>query len=176
MMIDQLNTKRLMTLIDPGSSRAPSWIFLTAMLTWFAGSVPAAATDLYGTKVTVTGQGEPNRMTGFAAALEDVLIKASGAEKLNGDRRLAAYKSKAKDLVKSFSYRDQFFGKPIRDEQGTRDRPFDLTVTFEEGRVDDILKTLGVKPWRSHRPPLAVFVSMEQGAKNYVVTTVGSQS
>jgi hypothetical protein len=176
MMIDQLNTKRLITLIDPGSSRAPSWIFLTAMLTWFAGSVPAAATDLYSTKVTVTGQGEPNRMTGFAAALEDVLIKASGAEKLNGDRRLAADKSKAKDFVKSFSYRDQFFGKPIRDEQGTRDRPFDLTVNFQEGRIDDILKSLGLKPWLSHRPRLAVFVTMEQGAKAYVVTMDGSQS
>ena len=65
-------------------------VLLAALLTWFAGSMPAAATDLYSTKVTVTGQGETNRMTGFAAALEDVLIKASGAEKLNGDRRLAA--------------------------------------------------------------------------------------
>ena len=151
-------------------------VLLAALLTWFAGSMPAMATDLYSTKVTVTGQGETNRMTGFAAALEDVLIKASGAEKLNGDRRLAAYKSKAKDFVKSFGYRDQFFGKPIRDEQGTRDRPFDLTVMFDEGRIDDILKTLGLKPWLSHRPPLAVFVSMEQGAKNYIVTADGAQS
>lgn len=139
-------------------------------------STTTAAADLYQTKVTVTGQGETNRITGFAAALEDVLIKASGAEKLNGDRRLAAHKSKAKDFVKSFSYRDQFFGKPIRDEQGTRDRPFDLTVDFEEGRIDDLLKTLGFKPWLAHRPRLAVLVAMEQGAKNYVVTTDGSQS
>jgi hypothetical protein len=158
------------------AKRAMTVIFLAALLTWFAGSMPAEATDLYSTKVTVTGQGETNRMTGFAAALEDVLIKASGAEKLNGDRRLAAYKSKAKDFVKSFSYRDQFFGKPIRDEQGTRDRPFDLTVTFEEGGINDILKTLGFRPWLSSRPRLAVFVAMEQGAKSYVVTADGSQA
>jgi len=175
-MIDLQNTTRGVTPIGPGSRRAIAWVFLTAMLTWFASSAPATATDLYSTKVSVTGQGEPNRMTGFAAALEDVLIKASGAEKLNGDRRLAAYKSKAKDFVKSFSYRDQFFGKPIRDEQGTRDRPFDLTVNFEEGRIDAILKTLGLKPWPTHRPRLAAFVAMEQGAKTYVVTTDGSQS
>jgi uncharacterized protein len=156
--------------------RAIVGIISIVMLLCCTGAKPAVATDLYSTKVTVTGQGEPNRMTGFAAALEDVLIKASGAEKLNGDRRLAAYKSTAKDFVKSFSYRDQFFGKPIRDEQGTRDRPFDLTVTFEEGRIDEILKTLRLKPWLSHRPRLAVFVSMEQGAKNYVVTSDGSQS
>ena len=177
MMIDLHNARRLMTPIDRGSRRVIAWIFLTAMLTWFIGSVPATAgNDLYSTKVTVTGQGEPNRMTGFAAALEDVLIKASGAEKLNGDRRLATYKSKAKDFVKSFSYRDQFFGKPIRDEQGTRDRPFDLTVNFEQRRIDDMLKSLGLKPWLSHRARLAVFVAMEQGAKTYVVTTDGSQS
>jgi hypothetical protein len=136
----------------------------------------AAAADLYRTKVTVTGQGEANRMTGFAASLEDVLIKASGAQKLSGDRRLAAYKSKAKDFVRAFSYRDQFFGKPIRDEQGTRDRPFDLTVEFEDGKIDDILKALGLKPWLSHRPSLAVFVEMEQGPRNYMVTTDGPQS
>jgi uncharacterized protein len=138
--------------------------------------VAAAGTDLYRTKVTVTGQGEANRMTGFAAGLEDVLIKASGAQKLSGDRRLAAYKSKAKDFVRAFSYRDQFFGKPIRDEQGTRDRPFDLTVEFEESRIDDLLKALGLKPWLSDRPRLAVFVEMEQGAQNYIVTTDGPQS
>jgi hypothetical protein len=151
-------------------------MFLSVFLTWCAGTMTAAGADLYRTKVTVTGQGEVNRMTGFAAALEDVLIKASGAQKLSGDRRLAAYKAKARVYVRSFSYRDQFFGKPIRDEQGTRDRPFDLTVEFEESRIGDLLKTLGLKPWLSHRPRLAVFVEMEQGAKNYVVTTDGAQS
>jgi hypothetical protein len=151
-------------------------IFLAALLTWCAVAVAAAGTDLYRTKVTVTGQGEANRMTGFAAGLEDVLIKSSGAQNLSGDRRLAAYKAKAKDYVRSFSYRDQFFGKPIRDEQGTRDRPFDLTVEFEESRIDDLLKALGLKPWLSDRPRLVVFVEMEQGAKNYIVTTDGPQS
>jgi hypothetical protein len=151
-------------------------IFLAALLTWCAVAMAAAGTDLYRTKVTVTGQGETNRTTSFAAGLEDVLIKASGAQKLSGDRRLVAYKAKAKDYVRSFSYRDQFFGKPIRDEQGTRDRPFDLTVEFEEGKIDDILKALGLKPWLSHRPRLAVFVEMEQGSKNYIVTTDGPQS
>jgi len=158
------------------AKRVMTATFLAALLTLCAGAMAATNADLYRTKVTVTGQGETNRMTGFAAALEDVLIKASGAEKLNGDRRLASYKEKAKDFVRAFSYRDQFFGKPIRDEQGTRDRPFDLTVDFEDGRIDDILKTLGLKPWLSHRPSLAVFVEMEQGAKSYFVTADGSKS
>jgi len=175
-MIDRRNARCRAISFGGRANRVMAAGFLAALLTLFVGVVPAAATDLYSTKVTVTGQGEPNRMTGLAAALEDVLIKASGAEKLNGDRRLAAYKSRAKDLVKSFSYRDQFFGKPIRDEQGTRDRPFDLTVSFEQGRIDDLLKTLGLKPWLTHRPRLVVFVAMEQGARTYVVTADGNQS
>ena len=169
-------TRRRFILRGRGANRVIAGIFQAALLTWCAVAMAAAGTDLYRTKVTVTGQGEANRVTGFAAGLEDVLIKASGAQKLSGDRRLAAYKAKARDYVRSFSYRDQFFGKPIRDEQGTRDRPFDLTVEFEEGKIDDILKAFSLRPWLSDRPRLAVFVEMEQGSKNYIVTTDGSQS
>ena len=125
--------------IGRGAACAMVGIFLSATLTWCAGTAAAAGADLYRAKVTVTGQGEANRIVGFAACLEDVLIKVSGALKLSGDPRLAAYKSKAKDFVTGYSYRDQFFGKPIRDEQGTRDRPYDLTVEFEESKIDDIL-------------------------------------
>jgi hypothetical protein len=175
-MSNPQRTRRRLILRGRGADRVFAGVFLAALLTWCAVAMAAAGTDLYRTKVTVTGQGEANRIVGFAAALEDVLIKASGAQKLSGDRRLAAYKTKAKDYVRAFSYRDQFFGKPIRDEQGTRDRPFDLTVEFDERRIDGLLKALGLKPWLSHRPRLAVFVEMEQGAKNYVVTTDGPQS
>ena len=162
--------------IGRGAACAIVGIFLSTTLTWCVGTAAAAGADLYRAKVTVTGQGEANRIVGFAACLEDVLIKVSGALKLSGDPRLAAYKSKAKGFVTGYSYRDQFFGKPIRDEQGTRDRPYDLTVAFEESRIDDILGAVGLKPWLSHRPRLAVFVEMEQGARNYIVTVDGTQS
>jgi hypothetical protein len=145
-------------------------------LTWCAGTLAAAGADLYRARAIVPGQGEANRIIGFASCLEDVLIKVSGAQKLAGDRRLAAYKSNAKSFVRAFSYHDQMSGKPIRDEQGTRDRPYDLTVDFEERKIDDILKALGLKPWLSRRPLLAVFVEMEQGQKNYIVTADGAQS
>ncbi len=131
---------------------------------------------MYRAQAVVTGQGEANRIVGFASCLEDVLIKVSGAQQLAGDRRLAAYKSNAKNFVRAFSYHDQMSGKPHRDEQGTRDRPYDLTVDFEEGKINGILKALVLKPWLSHRPWLAVFVEMKQGPKNYIVTTDGIRS
>jgi len=139
-------------------------------------TVAAAAAELYRAQTIVTGQGEPNRSIGFAACLEDVLIKVSGALKLAGDPRLAAYKSRAGDFVTSFTYHDQMSGTPMRDEQGSRDRPYDLIVDFDEGKIDDLLKALGLEPWRSHRPVLAVFVEMEQGVREYVVTSDAKQS
>jgi hypothetical protein len=144
-------------------------ISILAALICCAAAV-AAADDLYRAQTVVTGQGEANRIIGFAACLEDVLIKVSGAVKLAGDPRLAVYQSRAGDFVRSHSYHDQMSGTPIRDEQGTRDRPYELIVDFDEKKIDGLLNTLGLKPWLSHRPVLAVFVGMEQGARNYIVT------
>jgi uncharacterized protein len=151
-------------------------ISLTAMLMCCTGTMAAEAADLYRAQAIVTGQGETNRIIGFASCLEDVLIKVSGAQKLAGDRRLAAYKSKAKGFVRAFSYHDQMSGTPTRDEQGTRDRPYDLIVDFDEKKIDDILKALGLEPWLSRRPVLGVFVEMQQGLKKYMVTADADQS
>ena len=146
-----------------------SRILIFAALMFFSATMAAAADDLYRAQTAVTGQGEANRIVGFAACLEDVLIKVSGAAKFAADSRLAAYQSRAGDFVKGYSYHDQMSGTPTRDEQGTRDRPYDLIVDFDDRKIDDLLKMLGVTPWRSHRPVLAVFVEMEQGARKYIV-------
>jgi hypothetical protein len=159
-----------------GAPRAIIGIFLAAALACWTGTPAAAAEGLYRAQTVVTGEGDANRMIGFMSCMEDVLIKVSGAERLVGDRRLAAYKAKAKDFVTAFDYHDQFSGKPKRDEQGTRDRPFDLTVDFDKEKIDGVLKALGLKPWLSHRPVLAVFVEMEQGERKFIVTSDGKQS
>jgi hypothetical protein len=145
-------------------------ISILAALICCIASLAAAADDLYRAQTVVTGQGEANRTIGFAACLEDVLVKVSGAVKLADDPRLAAYQSRAGDFVKAYSYHDQMSGTPIRDEQGTRDRPYDLIVDFDERKIDDVLKALGLTPWLSHRPVLAVLVEMGLGATHYIVT------
>jgi hypothetical protein len=132
-----------------------------------AGDIPAA--ELYRAQTIVTGTGEANRVTGFAACLEDVLVKVSGRLSLAGDKRLDPYRKDAARLVRDFSYRDEKGGKPKNDEQGTRDRSFVLTAAFDETAVNGVLAKLGVKPWLSHRPALGVFVEMLPGARRYVV-------
>ena len=175
-MITIHSTKRQRGLIWFGAARAIIGIFLAAALACCTATPATAAEDLYRAQTVVTGEGEANRLIGFTSCMEDVLIKVSGAERLAGDRRLAAYKAKAKDFVTAFDYHDQFSGKPKRDEQGTRDRPFDLTVDFDKEKIDGVLKALGLKPWLSHRPVLAVFVEMEQGERKFIVTSDGTQS
>lgn len=162
--------------IWPRAARTIVGVLIAAVLACCAATLATAAENLYRAQTVVTGQGEANRLIGFASCMEDVLIKVSGAERLARDRRLAAYKSKAEDFVKAFDYRDQFSGKPKRDEQGTRDRPYDLTVDFDKEKIDGVLKNLGLKPWLSHRPVLAVIVEMEQGPKKFIVTADGTQS
>jgi hypothetical protein len=163
-------TRRQPRVMYPAVVRAIIRISLTVALICCSGTMATAADELYRAQAIVTGQGEANRIIGFASCLEDVLIKVSGVQNLAGDRRLAAYKSNAKDFVRAFSYHDQMSGTPTRDEQGTRDRPYDLTVDFDEAKIDDLLKALHIKPWPSHRPVLAVFVEMQQGLKSYMVT------
>jgi hypothetical protein len=175
-VVTRPTTKRQPHLIYPGAVRAIIRISLTVALTYCSGAMATAADDLYRAQAIVTGQGEANRIVGFASCLEDVLIKVSGAQKLAGDRRLAAYKSNAKGFVRAFSYHDQMSGTPIRDEQGTRDRPYDLIVDFDEKKIDDLLGAFRLKPWHSHRPVLAVFVEMQQGLKKYVVTADADQA
>ena len=175
-MVTRHATKHQRHLICLSAVRAIIKISLTAVLICCTGTMATEAADLYRAQAIVTGQGEANRIIGFASCLEDVLIKVSGAQKLAGDRRLAAYKSKAKGFVRAFSYHDQMSGTPTRDEQGTRDRPYDLIVDFDEKKIDDILKALGLKPWLSRRPVLGVFVEMQQGLKKYMVTDDADQT
>jgi hypothetical protein len=149
---------------------------LAAALICCSGALAAADDNLYRAQTIVTGEGEPNRIIGFGACLEDVLIKVSGQPALASDRRLATYKAGASAFISDFSYHDQYAGKPHHDEQGTRDRPFDLTVTFDDKKIDGVLAQLGLKPWRSQRPVLGVFVEMQHGPKDIIVTADGTQS
>jgi uncharacterized protein len=151
-------------------------ITASVALTWRGRATAAEANDLYRAQTAVTGQGEANRLTGFALCLEDVLIKVSGALKLAGDSRLVPYKSRAGEFVKAHRYHDQMSGTPTRDEQGTRDRPYDLIVDFDDGKIDDLLKELGLKPWLAHRPVLGVFIAMVQGATPYIGTEDAGRS
>ncbi|RUU33604.1 DUF2066 domain-containing protein [Mesorhizobium sp. M6A.T.Ce.TU.002.03.1.1] len=129
-----------------------------------------AKDDLYRTKTIVTGQGEENRQTGFKACLDAVLVKVSGDQRLPKKPEMAALREKAGSLVAEFRYRDRMEGIPIHDEQGTHDRPHDLTCLYRPEVIDPVLASLGSKPWLSARPRLAVLLATERGARHFALT------
>ena len=61
-------------------------------------------------------------------------------------------------------------GIPIHDEQGTRDRPYDLTVDFLPEKIDELLQALGQKPWTARRPTIVVMLAVKYEAKSYLLT------
>ncbi|OHV87951.1 hypothetical protein ORS3428_04025 [Mesorhizobium sp. ORS 3428] len=130
----------------------------------------ATAAELYQAQTIVTGTGEVNRQIGFKDCLEKVLVRVSGDQRLLQRPEMLALRDKAADFVASFRYHDRLEGIPIHDEQGTHDRPHDLTCLYKPAVVDKLLAQLGSKPWPGERPPIAVFLTAEQGTKHFVLT------
>jgi uncharacterized protein len=129
--------------------------------------------DLYQARTIVTGQGEENRLRGFPLCLEDVLIKVSGDPELIDDPRLGLLQAQAPTFVVSFEYHDRMAGLATHDEQGTRDRPYDLIVHFDRGKIDATLRSLGLTPWVTARPLVMVVFGMQQATARYLLTRDG---
>ncbi len=57
-------------------------------------------------------------------------------------------------LVASWDYSDFLVRMgPVHDDQGTGpERPYDLVVRFDPGKIDGVLRDLGVPPWKGPRP------------------------
>jgi hypothetical protein len=108
--------------------------------------------EIYQATVIVTGYDMRSRPSGFAQALRWVLVNVSGEPRLRADPRVSALAAHADALVASFYYVDQMAGIKYHDEQGTYDRPQNLTVEFVPARIDKALTDLGEQPWRGKRP------------------------
>ncbi len=154
-------------------------IFAAALL--LALAVPpcsvwaAKEIELYQARAFVTGQGEVERARGFALCLDEVLVKLSGDPTLIGDRRLAPLETRAVQFVATFAYHDRMSGIPVHDEQGTRERPFDLTVTFDPAKTSEVLHALGREPWLAPRPRLVMVVGIRDATAAYVLAQDGER-
>ncbi len=149
-------------------------VLAAALFCIVAANVPRAD-ELHETQAIVTGQREPERLHALPDCLEDVLVKVSGDPRLIGDRRLVPLKANAENFVASFRYHDRMSGIPVHDEQGTRDRPYDLTVSFEAAKIDAALRSLGLEPWEKPRPRLALFIGVQNGPTPYLLTSDGER-
>lgn len=144
-----------------------------ALLVWVVvarDNSPGFVGNIYQTRAIVTGEREETRLPVLGQCLKDVLKKVSGDPDIDRDPRVEAFASQAQAYIKSFSYRDRMEGIPIHDEQGTRDRPYDLTVDFQPVKIDKLLQTLGQKPWTARRPTIVVLLAVKYDARSYLLT------
>jgi hypothetical protein len=154
----------------------PLILRLAAMVMLGCGHAARAdVDDLYRCRTIVTGQGEESRRFGYPVCLEQVLVKVSGDPRLTGDPKVAALAGQAAGFVTDFAFRDLLAGIPVHDEQGTRERPYELTVRFDAARIDAALRALGREPWAAPRPRLAVFVRVELGGTRYLLARDGAR-
>lgn len=148
-------------------------VLFLALLLWVVvgrDDSPGFTGNLYQAKAIVTGEREETRLPALGQCLKDALKKVSGDPNIDRDSRVEGFAKQAQTYVKGFSYRDRMEGIPIHDEQGTRDRPYDLTVDFHPEKIDEILLALGQKPWAVRRPTIVVILAVRYEARSYLLT------
>ncbi|HEY0526364.1 MAG TPA: DUF2066 domain-containing protein [Stellaceae bacterium] len=148
----------------------------TLLMLGTGGTTQAGAAervDIYHMQTIVTGQREETRGVGLATCLKDLLVKATGDPRLLDDPKVQAMAGEAANFVVDFRYHDRMEGKPVHDEQGTRDRPYDLIVDFDPAKIDAALRSLGRKTWDPVRPRVAVIFGVDNGARTYMLASDG---
>ncbi len=147
--------------------------FITAAAALGFGLPPAlaAANPLYQARTIVTGRRDETRIPGLKLCLVQVLVRVSGDPRLETHPLLAELAQAPEEAVTHTSFRDLYAFRPIKDEQGTRDRPHEMTVEYDQAKIDTLLRKLGSRPWLSDRPRLVVFLAVKHIGSSYVLST-----
>lgn len=127
--------------------------------------------SLYQAVAIVTGSDRRYRGTGMARCLRTVLAKVSGNPRLENDPRVDRFAREANLFVASFDYVDQYAAYHVKDDQGTYDRPFNLTVRFIPAKIDRLLEQLGDRPWRGDRPVIVPVLAVRGVTTAYVLSS-----
>lgn len=144
----------------------------------FALAGEAAAdplSELYQARTIVTGRRPETRIPGMVRCLAQVLVRVSGDPRLAQHAMLADFARAPEAAVKTYSYRDLYAFRPIKDEQGTRDRPYEMTVEYDPARIDAMLAQLGSKPWLGDRPRLVVFLAVHHIGSTFMLSSMADQ-
>jgi uncharacterized protein len=147
---------------------------LALALLLLTGSAACAQPVLYRAQSYTTGTDERDRPAALARCVRDVLVQVSGNPALLKDPRSANLETKAETLVSDYVYLDRMTDVPHHDEQGSRDRPYDLVVEFDRARIDAALAELGETPWPARdRPLVSVRIVLIHGADTSPLTADG---
>lgn len=129
--------------------------------------------DLYTATAIVTGTDLRAREEGLRRIFETVAIKLTGDPALAGSRQVAELADGVDAMVEDILYLDRETDEVNHDEQGTRDRPFDLVAHLDPGMVDRALSAAGLRVWTARRPTLFALVSVRKGGSAFMMAADG---
>lgn len=131
-------------------------VSLTVLLSGLAGYAHAArVTDIYQAEVPVRTQQPTQRDRAFQAALETVLIKATGSRDIVDQPAAKSLVASASRYVQQFGYRDT--------------HPMSLWVQFDGVALQTALTDAGLPVWVDERPALLVWIAMQNQNKRYLI-------
>ena len=176
-----LQNRAAMTLDHPANPKAQALRMgaAAALLALLVAAclAPAAAAQLdralYQASAYVTGTDLRQRPDGLARCLAQVLVKVSGDPAVADNPALPALQARAAEFMRSIAYLDRMSDIPHHDEQGSRDRPYDLIVRFSPDGIAQALSALGRAPWKGPRPPLVVLATMARQGQSMPVSADG---
>jgi len=149
-------------------------IFLLLMLIPLAPVFAQGQTvDLYSGTVPVADQSQGAREDAFPAALEQVLGKLSGLQNFEDRPEVGDAVQNARSIVLSFFYEQvaESTGQAGGPEQAAENNAPQtyLTVRFSEAGADQLMRNLGLPRWPQDRPPLDVWVLIDDGGGRRVL-------
>jgi hypothetical protein len=124
----------------------------------------------YEGRAIVTGTDNREKPRGYTATFLDVLVKASGDPTLLDDPRAKALAAQAPSFATGLDYYDRMSGIKHHDQQGSEDRPFNMTVRYDPAKIDVALKQLGRAPWPDPRPSLAMRLHVRRSSDAFDLT------
>ena len=131
--------------------------------------------ELYRGRTIVTGRRDETRIPGMVRALTQALVRVSGDARVAANPALAEFTRAPEAPVIDYTYRDLYAFRPIMDEQGTRDRPYEMTVRYDPLKIDAMLAAMGSQPWLAPRPNLVVFLAVRHIGSSFLLAAAGSQ-
>jgi hypothetical protein len=145
-------------------------VALLLLLAPIGARAAAIASAFYEGRAYVTGTRAETRGDALLTALRRVLVKVSGNPAWAEDERVTALAPLLGAMTLDIAYLDRMTDTPHHDEQGTRDRPYDLIAHFDPVRVDAALILLGDAPWTAPRPRVSVRVVIHDHEQSFKLT------
>jgi uncharacterized protein len=149
------------------------FVFLLIALIAASPMAAAATVDVHQSNTRVTGQRDETTLPGLERCFIDQMVKASGDPRLAENPEVIAMSKDSRFAIREYAYVDLYAGRPIMDEQGTRDRPYEMTVYYRPDKIAEALARAGKKPWGKNRPTVMVVLKVQHIARNYVLTSHG---